>query len=34
MCNWFFHDEAEELHKTNPDRYPNPDESTIVKGKE
>ncbi|MGX5436600.1 hypothetical protein [Bacillus thuringiensis] len=29
-----YYDEAKKLHETNPDWYPNPDESTIVKGKE
>ncbi|WLV24290.1 hypothetical protein QR721_11690 [Aciduricibacillus chroicocephali] len=29
-----YYDEAKKLHETNPDWYPNPDESTIVKDKE
>ncbi len=29
-----YYDEAKKLHETTPDWYPNPDESTIVKGKE
>ena len=29
-----YYDEAKKLHKNNPDWYPDPDESTIVKGKE
>ncbi|MDT2047719.1 hypothetical protein [Priestia flexa] len=29
-----YYDEAKKLHETNPDWYPDPDESTIVKGKE
>ncbi|WP_167332615.1 hypothetical protein [Bacillus thuringiensis] len=28
-----YYDEAKKLHETNPDWYPNPDESTLVKGK-
>ncbi|EST10770.1 ribonuclease YeeF family protein [Sporolactobacillus laevolacticus] len=29
-----YYDEAKKLHESNPEWYPNPDESTIVKGKE
>ncbi|MFB8375152.1 hypothetical protein [Paenibacillus taichungensis] len=29
-----YYDEAKKLHESNPDWYPNPDESSIVKGKE
>jgi hypothetical protein len=29
-----YYDEAKKLHESNPDWYPNPDESIVVKGEE